>query len=185
MKRLISIGLVPLMLLIYWLTAVQRYPYDVAIFIPCSPDALNSYKLFEILNFLMYTLMYPIKTLLFSRLGIPCFLYLDNTPLIRYREEHQLLGQLVIGAEIAIPFAAVGLIAAFLYHLRKADSSFWFLLPFYISIGYGFCWTLNLLYQGIGALIVLLFYLLFGMFWAVVSQGTYRLLEMIPHKPKD
>ena len=184
MKRLISISLVPVMLLIYWLTAVQRYPYDVAIFIPCSPDALNSYKLFEILNFLMFTLLYPIKTLLFSRLGIPCYLSLYDYS-IHYREEHQLLSQLVIWAEIAIPFAAIGLIAVFLYHLRKTNTSFWFLLPFYISIGYGFCWTLNLLYQGIGALIVLLFYLLFGMFWAVVSQGTYRLLEMIPHKPKD
>ena len=184
MTRWISLLIVPLMLVIYWFTAVQRYPYDVAIFIPCSPDALNSYKLFEILNFLMFTLLYPIKTLLFSRLGIPCYLSLYDSS-IHYREEYQLLGQLVIGAEIAIPIAAIGLIAAFLYHLRKTDSSFWFLLPFYISIGYGFCWTLNLLYQGIGTLIIFLFYLLFGMFWAVVSQGTYRLLEMIPHKPKD
>ena len=184
MKRLISIGLVPLMLLIYWLTAVQRYPYDVAIFIPCSPDALNSYKLFEILNFLMFTLLYPIKTLLFSRLDIPCYLSLYDSS-IHYREEHQLLGQLVFWGGVAIPFLAIGVMAAFLYLLRKTDSSFWFLLPFYISIGHGLFMTLAFLDEGIGALIISLFFIVFGMFWAVVSQGTYRLLEMIPHKPKD
>ena len=180
MKTIISIWFVPIMLLIYWLTVVQKLPHNGAIFIPCSPAMMCSFETLQNLNYIMYTLMYPIKILFCSKLSFTNidFFWED---LLNYKETWE---NIVFLWEIAFPFGAIGLISAFLYLLRKSSSVWGLLLPFFISIAYGFFWYLERIHDGVLPFLILFFYILFGMFWAIISQGMYWLLEFL-EKKKD
>lgn len=188
MKKGICISVVPFLLLIYFFNGgVYRIESnDVwTFFVPLEWDNIVRYQLFTLLNMWFYTVYRPFLLLFGSDICLACC-----TTILDSRQEfcNQDIYYEQICLLLKFLFFTFSTSVLFCFHyLSTLKHSDYFLLyvPLGVSVSWGFVW-IGLLSEDFGWLVpIFFFYLLFGMFWGIVSQGTYWLLESLGKKRKN
>lgn len=177
MKRVLCIAIVPMLLLVYFFSgAVYRFDDVFTYFIPFEWDTIMRYRILAILNIWFYTLYCPFLSIFDSDI----LLASDPTILMSYQA---LCNQAPYYEQICVILSCTFLVFSILVLVsfqilarNKYSECTLLYIPLVISIGYGVIWIL-LLNDVECVFAFFLLYLIFGMFWGCVSQGTFYLLE--------
>lgn len=189
MKRWFCISVMPILLVLYWFTAV--YPVSeigecesAAIYFPCIPqiDTVYRYETLWYLDYSMNTLLHPIQFCSGSKLKYWHFDF--GSDFFEYPRRYPYVEKLDLFLKTLVPVFSIAILAAFCFSLRKTREISLIFIPLGISILYGSYWYFERHDEyGLG-LVTACFYIHFGMLWAVVSQGTYWLWEFFATKKR-
>lgn len=188
MKKGICISVVPFLLLIYFFCGgVYRIDSNEVwtLFVPLEWDCIVRYQFFSLLNAWFYTVYQPFLLLFRSDICLACCTtildsrqdFCNQSPC--YEQVSLLLKFLFFTFSTSVLFC--------FHYLSTLKHSDYILLyvPLGISVSWGLVW-LGLLNADLEWLVpIFFFYLLLGMFWGIVSQGTYWLLEFFEKKREN